>query len=69
MKWNIDVMALCLWNIINHLNPQVKGIVPASFISRVLVDQQLYPLAVKKAIGRLNVWCVSLSCRFCEVRG
>ena len=69
MKWNIDFMASCIWDIINRLNPQVKGILPASFISRVLVDQQQYPLAVKKAIGSLNVWCGTLSCRFCEVRG
>ena len=59
MKWNIDFMASCIWDIINHLNPQVKGIVPAGFICRVLVDQQQYPLVVKKAIRSLNVWvCV-----------
>ena len=64
-------MASCIWDIINHLNPQVKGIVPAGFICRVLVDQQQYPLVIKKAIRSLNVWCVSLyiSCRFCEDRG
>ena len=50
MKWNIDFMASCIWDIINHLNTQVKGIVPAGFICRVLVDQQQYPLVVKKAI-------------------
>ena len=54
MKWNIDFMASCIWDIINHLNPQVKGIVPAGFICRVLVDQQQYRLVVKKSYSKFK---------------
>ena len=45
-------MASCIWDIINHLNPQVKDTIPASVICRVLADQQQYPFVVKKAIKR-----------------
>lgn len=45
-------MASCIWDIINHLNPQVKDAIPGSVICRVLVDQHQHPFVVKKGIKR-----------------